>query len=131
MTLIEVYTFMSSFFSVPSAAPQNLTVTVVNSRTFVLYWIPPPPETQNGVIRQYRLSVFVRETREPYLLFLEDTQFVFDVAHPFYTYTFTVAAETIGTGPYGEEITITAPEDGRTYTIHAYIIQTFKYFIFY
>ena len=38
---------------------------------------------------------------------------MFDVAHPFYTYTFSVAAETIGAGPFGAEFTITAPEDGK------------------
>ena len=33
--------------------------------------------------------------------------------HPFYTYTCTIAAVTIGEGPYSEELTITMPEDGK------------------
>ena len=110
---------MLSFISVPSAAPQNLTVTVVNSRTFVLYWVPPPPETQNGVIRQYHYQCLLEKHVKQYLLFLEGTQFVFDVAHPFYTYTFTIAAETIGNWTIWRRVTITAPEDGMTYTSHA------------
>ena len=67
----------------------------------------------------YRVSVSVRETRQSFFLFLEDTELAFDLAHPYYTYTFSVAAETvIGIGPYGPEFTITTPEDGKTTTIH-------------
>ena len=103
-----------SLFTVPSASPQNLTVTAVNSRLLVLTWDPPSAETQNGVIQAYGVSIYVRDTRQSFFLFLEDTQLEFNLAHPFYTYTFSVAAETsIGTGPYGTEVTITAPEDGR------------------
>ena len=32
--------------------------------------------------------------------------------HPFYTYTLTVAAVTIGPGPYGLMLTVQMPEDG-------------------
>ena len=59
------------------------------------------------------MSISVSETRESLILFSEDTELVFDIAHPYYTYTFAVAAETIGTGPYGEELTITTLEDGN------------------
>ena len=37
---------------------------------------------------------------------------MFNAAHPYYTYTIAVAAETIGPGPYGAEFTIRMPEDG-------------------
>ena len=88
-------------------------MTVVDSRSLLLNWLPPRPDTQNGVITQYRLTVSVRETRQSFVLFLEPTQLLFDTAHPHYTYTFSVAAETIGAGQFGEEITIVTPEDGK------------------
>ena len=119
-----------SFRLVPSAAPQNLTVTIVDSRSLHLNWLPPPPDSQNGVIAQYRLSVSVRETHESFVLFLEPTQLLFDTAHPYYTYTFSVAAETIGIGPFGEGITIVTPEDGKIYaTIYTGIkfLSSFEY----
>ena len=76
--------------------------------------MPPPVETQNGIIRMCRVSVSVRESWQSFLLFVEGTELQFDSAHPYYTYTFSVAAETaIGMGPFGEEITLTAPEDGK------------------
>lgn len=103
------------FTTVPSAAPQNMTVTAVNSRSILVQWLPLPPASQNGVIRHYRITVSVRESRESFVIFSQGTQLVFDAAHPYYTYTFSVAAETIGTGPFGEEVTIVTPEDGIYY----------------
>ena len=100
-------------FTVPSASPQNLTGFINGSRYIFLVWLPPPVDTHNGVIQQYRISILVSETQESLVLFSEDIELVFDIAHPYYTYTFAVAAETIGTGPYGEELTITTPEDGN------------------
>ena len=90
-----------------------MTVTAVTSRSILVNWLPLPMDSQNGVILHYRITVSVRESRESFVLFSQDTQLVFDVAHPFYTYTFAVAAETIGTGPFGEEVTIVTPEDGK------------------
>ena len=110
-------TFFLFFFPVPSASPQNLTGFANSSRYISLFWLPPPVDTHNGVIQRYRVSISVIETRTSLVLFSEDTELEFDVAHPYYTYTFAVAAETIGTGPYGEELTITTPEDGNGHTI--------------
>ena len=103
---------------VPSASPQNLRGFVNTSRSILLIWDPPPVDTQNGVIQQYRISVLVGETQESLVLFSEETQFEFDIAHPYYTYTFAVAAETIGIGPYGAEFIISTPEDGNAHAYH-------------
>ena len=101
--------------TVPSAAPQNLTVSAVDSRSLLLSWLPPPLDTQNGVIRDYIITINVDETRESLILFSQGTQLMFNAAHPYYTYTIAVAAETIGPGPYGAEFTIRMPEDGIYY----------------
>ena len=107
-------TDLSPFKSVPSAPPQNLTVIPVHSRLLVFSWVPPPADTQNGVISSYRVSVYVTETRQSFFLFLEGTELELNSAHPFYTYTFSVAAETAtGTGPFGVDVRLTAPEDGK------------------
>ena len=72
------------------------------------------------------MSVSVTETRQSFFLFLEGTELEFDSAHPFYTYTFSVAAETvIGAGPFGVDVTLTAPEDGKSYYIIMYIFIQF------
>ena len=41
--------------------------------------------------------------------------------HPFYTYACTIAAVTIGEGPYSVELSITLPEDG-TYVCLMYVM---------
>ena len=97
---------------VPAAAPQNLTATALDSRTVLLYWLPPPLDAQNGIIQEYTISVTVSETREELVIVSNQTELMFS-AHPYYTYTFTVAAVTIGPGPFGTEYTITTPEDGK------------------
>ncbi|XP_058521434.1 neogenin isoform X6 [Ochotona princeps] len=40
---------------VPSAAPQNLSLEVRNSKSILVHWQPPPPTTQNGVISGYKI----------------------------------------------------------------------------
>ncbi|XP_069480708.1 neogenin isoform X3 [Ambystoma mexicanum] len=40
---------------VPSAAPQNLTLEVRNSRSIYVHWQPPPPGTHNGQITGYKI----------------------------------------------------------------------------
>lgn len=40
---------------VPSAAPQNLTLEVRNSKSIIVHWQPPPPGTHNGQITGYKI----------------------------------------------------------------------------
>ncbi|XP_070431571.1 neogenin isoform X20 [Equus przewalskii] len=40
---------------VPSAAPQNLSLEVRNSKSIMIHWQPPPPATQNGQITGYKI----------------------------------------------------------------------------
>uniref|UniRef100_A0AAY4E3W9 Neogenin n=1 Tax=Denticeps clupeoides TaxID=299321 RepID=A0AAY4E3W9_9TELE len=40
---------------IPSAAPQNLTLEVRNSKSIMMKWQPPPPGTQNGEITGYKI----------------------------------------------------------------------------
>ncbi|XP_057399227.1 neogenin isoform X6 [Balaenoptera acutorostrata] len=44
-----------TFSDVPSAAPQNLSLEVRNSKNIVIHWQPPPPATQNGQITGYKV----------------------------------------------------------------------------
>ncbi|XP_073918170.1 neogenin isoform X11 [Castor canadensis] len=40
---------------VPSAAPQNVSLEVRNSKSIMIYWQPPSPATQNGQITGYKI----------------------------------------------------------------------------
>ena len=84
----------------------------VNSTTIQLQWQPPLFSDQNGVIRSYLINISVVETRATLQLTSQNTAINISGLHPHYTYTLTVAAVTIGPGPYGLMLTIRMPEDG-------------------
>ena len=85
----------------------------VNSRALSLTWSPPPPEDQNGIIRNYLVNISVVESGEHFhQLTSNATVLVIDELHPYYTYSCIVAALTVGTGPFTEVTTVQLPEDG-------------------
>ena len=105
--------FIPVCFIAPTLAPQDVVTTVIDSRTLMISWMPPPFEHQNGVIREYRVNVTERETGMAYHLTTAATSLTVPSLHPFYMYDCTVAAFTIAEGPYSEKLSITMPEDGR------------------
>ncbi|KAM9461506.1 neogenin 1a isoform 1-T1 [Clarias gariepinus] len=44
-----------TYSDVPSAAPQNMTVEVLNSKSIMVRWQPPPADAQNGEIVDYKI----------------------------------------------------------------------------
>ena len=97
---------------VPSSAPVHLQGTTVNSTTIQLYWNPPSLADQNGVIRSYLINVTVVEMSSFFQLTSESNALNISGLHPYYNYNLTVAAVTIGPGPYSVVLTIRMPEDG-------------------
>ena len=98
--------------AVPSSAPVSLQGSAVNSTTIQLQWEPPPLADQNGVIRSYIINISVTENGSSFQQTSETTALYISNLNPFYTYTLTVAAVTIGPGPYGQVLTVQMPEDG-------------------
>ena len=98
--------------AVPSSAPVSLQGSAVNSTTIQLQWEPPPLSDQNGVIRSYIINITVAETESSFRRTSETTALYISNLHPFYAYTLTVAAVTIGPGPYGLMLTVQMPENG-------------------
>ena len=112
----------------PSAAPQNVTATALDSRTIELTWEPPPEDTHNGLIRQYSIDIFVSETRETFVTLMSHNStntLVMDL-HPYYTYSFKVAAVTIAAGPQSMEVILKTLEDSEFFAnITLYGLKTF------
>lgn len=50
-----------------------------------------------------------------YTLFSNTTEYLVQNLFPFHTYMFTVAAETVGIGPYSSELAVTLSEDGKLF----------------
>ena len=95
----------------PSSSPQNLTVTALSPNSISLDWSPPPPNSQNGVIREYRVNVTEVETGMELNLTTTATFITVPFLHPYYTYKCFICTYTVATGPYAE-VTVMTLEDG-------------------
>uniref|UniRef100_A0A4W3I9X8 DCC netrin 1 receptor n=1 Tax=Callorhinchus milii TaxID=7868 RepID=A0A4W3I9X8_CALMI len=104
---------VSTLSDVPSGAPQNVSLEVVNSRSIKVSWLSPPPNQQNGFITGYKIrhrKIGRRgdlETLEPNNLW-----YLFTGLDKGGHYSFQVAAMTVnGTGPLSEWRTVETPEN--------------------
>jgi len=81
------------------------------SNSLTLSWEPPAVESQNGVIRQYVIRITEEETSAVMLHYANSVQVMVEDLHPYYTYTCSVAAETVEVGPYSTNVTVQLDED--------------------
>ena len=100
--------------AVPETAPLNLSVQATDSRTLILNWEPPLSEDRNGIIINYTVNITEMETGTQFQLVTDNTTITAFSQHPYYTYSYTVAAETsVGLGPYTSPRAVRMPEDGK------------------
>ena len=104
---------MVTHFLVPSAPPTNLSVIAPNATTLNITWQPPLPTHQNGIVRSYMVTVFSIESETSDQLITDQSYLVLYNLHPFYTYSFIIAAVTVGPGPSSEIFTIQMPSAGN------------------
>ena len=84
-----------------------------------LEWIPPREEDVNGVVQAYVVTINLVNITDPQTGAVwqqrieDDTDALIESLHPFYSYSFSVAAETVALGPFTPPITIEMPEDGK------------------
>ena len=65
-------------------------------------WAPSLMEDQNGIITSYSVRVYSIVTGETtvYLREGHHSQIIIDSLHPYYEYDVSIAAETVGIGPF-------------------------------
>ncbi|MFT7796934.1 netrin receptor DCC-like [Arapaima gigas] len=104
---------LNTLSDVPSSAPQNISLEVVNSRSIKVSWIPPPADSQNGFITGYSIRHRKtgrrgdHETIEPNNLW-----YLFTALDRSSQYSFQVSAMTMnGSGPPSEWHTAETPEN--------------------
>ena len=97
---------------VPTSPPQNLGVSALNSTSISLSWMPPPLIDQNGIIREYRITITEVETGSVLGFTSTTTALIVPSLHPYYNYQCKVNAYTIDHGPYTEDFTVRTLEDG-------------------
>ena len=100
----------------PIAAPERLSLTSRSSTSLTLSWNPPPFEDTNGAIQYYTVRVTEVDTNTTFAPRNSfNTQITYSNLHPYYIYQCTVAAYTIGIGPYTQAITVQLDQEGIPY----------------
>lgn len=95
----------------PSDAPQSVAVGVVNATSVQISWQSPPPEHRNGIIAGYAVRMVGLHSGDNIDFPLTNgTEMVVEGLHPFYAYRFSVAAFTVGLGPFSNAVTQKLPE---------------------
>ena len=93
----------------PSEAPCYSRHTVLNAYSFIITWSPPRSSSQNGVINHYNLQL--NDTTG--LRSVTQTSYTAKNLHPYFIYTYSIAAFTVDTGPYSLQMSVRMPEAGK------------------
>ena len=92
--------------------PQNVTVQALSSTSAHLVWEPPPPDHINGIIEYYIISITGVDTDEQLQQNTSESSTNISSLHPFYAYKFSLAAYTVGPGPFSVPIALQMAEAG-------------------
>ena len=102
-------------FIEPYGAPEVVNVTVVSSSSIKLVWNPPPIDTTNGIITEYRINITELDTGTEMTFVSYTTSSTVQGLHPNYIYECSISAVTTAEGPYSSLFVIQMPEDGRSH----------------
>ena len=89
-----------------------LTFSNISDSSFHLVWQSLPAADKNGIIRHYVVNITEVDTGMQFQLTSLATYTSIGSLHPFYTYVCTVAASTVGIGPFSTPLTVTTLEAG-------------------
>ena len=78
----------------------------------MLTWRPPAEEDGNGVIRGYTINVTGVLSGQTRQFETVEARLTVESLHPYYSYNCSVAARTIGLGPFTYNVTAKMPEAG-------------------
>ena len=101
------------FFPAPSGSPANFQTKALDSRSIQLSWDPLPLALQNGIVRQYIVTI-VDIAGDARVINTTATSVNIAALNPFTMYTCTVAAETIAVGPSTSPVQLVTPQDGKS-----------------
>ena len=113
MFLILAVTICIPYYTVPSSPPVRLSVIPLTPQDLLVSWQAPPRELQNGLIRSYTIQLLTVATGILTLRNSSSLNVTIKSLHPHYEYEISVAASTVGLGPYSTEITVIMPESGH------------------
>ena len=96
----------------PSGSPGTPDVFASTPVSLTLFWTAPNFSNHNGIIRNYVIAVHEVETGRNFTAHSNTTQVTLEPLHPYYTYRCSIAAETVGRGPFSLHVTEQLPEAG-------------------
>ena len=100
------------FSLVPSGPPRSVIAKSLNSSTLYISWSSPTSEHQNGYIQGYSINLVEIETGISMTFSTTEQNNTILNLHPYYRYSYKIAAITIGQGPFSEPFVIQLPESG-------------------
>jgi len=106
---------MSCDFPVPTAAPENLIVVNISANELNVSWERPNEIDINGILRYYIIDYYILNQEENVTsanVSGETLYAVLNGLNNFTTYSVSVAAFTVGTGPSSTELKTTS-ENGE------------------
>ena len=91
-----------------------MTAHPISSTELSVTWRPPPQDKENGKIRHYNISVYQAATDEERWYRTPDStaHWIVPSLHPYQVYHIRVAAVTIGTSPFSEQVEVRMLEEG-------------------
>ena len=104
------YSLFLTNFPVPTISPANLAVSVVSATAISLSW--SSVFTPVGDVRDYTVRLLEIDTGLIIDVRSTNTYITIPV-HPAYSYNCSVAAVTVGRGPFSAEVSVSTPEDGN------------------
>ena len=111
--------------AVPSASPQIVSSSSISPTSIFLRWLPPTSGSENGIIRRYEIKLVESDTGNLFHHNTTETSVTISSLHPYYYYHCSVAAYTVGPGPFSDPTIIQTPEDGMVgYVIHVAVHLT-------
>ena len=88
-------------------------MTPLSPRSLFISWQAPPLDMRNGEITFYAINVVEVATGTLTLWNTSDHFLTVEPLHPYYEYQVSVAAATVGLGPYSPERIVRMPEAGQ------------------
>ena len=98
-------------------------VTSFDSVTISIAWEPPPFSNRNGDIVQYHIRVTELETQTDSEYTSTTQNYTLTSLHPYYSYSISIAAETIAVGPYSTGLLQQTSESGEFPAFHILILS--------
>ncbi len=100
-------------YAVPTGIPLLISAVALSPFELHIQWEPPSAELRNGVVRRYAVNITEVDSMTPQMFYSEDNNITLISRHPFYQYSYSIAAETTGRGPYSSAGIIQMPEAGK------------------